>query len=46
MNRWAKSFNMNNTNYANPHGLSNKFNFSSAYDIAKLEFNVLSNDIV
>eukprot|EP00826_Nyctotherus_ovalis_P063667 TRINITY_DN9338_c0_g3_i3.p1 TRINITY_DN9338_c0_g3~~TRINITY_DN9338_c0_g3_i3.p1 ORF type:complete len:301 (-),score=74.66 TRINITY_DN9338_c0_g3_i3:87-989(-) len=36
MNKNAKSLGMANTNYANPHGLKNFFNKSSALDIAKL----------
>ena len=33
MNNYAKRLNLNNTNFANPHGLPNKSNLSSAYDI-------------
>lgn len=36
MNKNAKALGMSNTNYANPHGLQNFFNKSSALDIAKL----------
>jgi D-alanyl-D-alanine carboxypeptidase len=36
MNKNAKAIRMSNTNYANPHGLQNFFNKSSALDIAKL----------
>jgi len=36
MNKNAKSLGLSDTNYANPHGLQNCFNKSSAYDIAKL----------
>jgi len=36
MNKNAKAIGMSNTNYANPHGLQNFFNKSSALDIAKL----------
>ncbi|CAD8088345.1 unnamed protein product [Paramecium sonneborni] len=36
MNNKAKDLKMTQTTYANPHGLNNKNNLSSAYDVAKL----------
>eukprot|EP00826_Nyctotherus_ovalis_P037146 TRINITY_DN3371_c0_g5_i1.p1 TRINITY_DN3371_c0_g5~~TRINITY_DN3371_c0_g5_i1.p1 ORF type:complete len:305 (+),score=56.97 TRINITY_DN3371_c0_g5_i1:159-1073(+) len=36
MNRNAKALGMSNTNYANPHGLQNCFNKSSALDVVRL----------
>lgn len=36
MNKLAESLGMVNTVYCNPHGLMNKFNFSSCLDVAKL----------
>ena len=36
MNMLSKQFGLNNTKYANPHGLNNKHNLSSAYDVALL----------
>lgn len=36
MNNKAREFRMSQTTYANPHGLNNKNNLSSAYDVAKL----------
>tara|TARA_A100001035_G_scaffold267175_1_gene250900 strand:+ start:688 stop:1752 length:1065 start_codon:yes stop_codon:yes gene_type:complete len=36
MNNYAKKLNLENTNFANPHGLPNRANLSSAYDIFKL----------
>jgi len=41
MNRNAKILGMFDTNYANPHGLQNFYNKSSAYDIAKLARSVM-----
>lgn len=34
MNRWCRVFNMNDTSFANVHGLNNKQNRSTAYDMA------------
>lgn len=36
MNKTARQLELKNTNFANPHGLANKFNVSSSEDIAKL----------
>lgn len=36
MNNKARELRMTQTTYANPHGLNNKNNLSSAYDVAKL----------
>lgn len=36
MNKLAESLGMTNTVYCNPHGLMNKFNFSSCLDVGKL----------
>lgn len=36
MNRVAKKIDMANSNFANPHGLSNTNNYSNAQDLAKL----------
>jgi len=36
MNKMAKKILMNNSHFANPHGLSNTSNLSSAEDVAKL----------
>ena len=36
MNRYARAFGLDSTNYANPHGLSHKNNKSTAADIGKL----------
>jgi D-alanyl-D-alanine carboxypeptidase (penicillin-binding protein 5/6) len=36
MNKLAESLGMINTSYCNPHGLMNKFNFSSCHDVGKL----------
>ena len=36
MNNFAKKLELNETFYANVHGLNNKFNKSSAYDVCKL----------
>ena len=36
MNRYARAFGLESTNYANPHGLSHKNNKSTAADIGKL----------
>lgn len=36
MNKLAETLGMTNTVYCNPHGLMNKFNYSSCLDVAKL----------
>ena len=36
MNAEAKLLDLKSTHFANPHGLINKFNTSTAHDIAKL----------
>lgn len=36
MNKVARKIGMNNSNFANPHGLSNTNNYSTAEDLAKL----------
>ena len=41
MNNYAKKLNLENTNFANPHGLPNKSNLSTAYDIFKLSSKII-----
>ena len=41
MNEYAKELNLENTNFANPHGLPNKSNLSTAYDIFKLSSKII-----
>ena len=41
MNDYAKKLNLKNTNFANPHGLPNKANLSTAYDIFKLSSKII-----
>ena len=41
MNNYAKKLNLKNTNFANPHGLPNKANLSTAYDIFKLSSRII-----
>lgn len=36
MNKYCRSLNLKNTKFINPTGLSNKYNKSTAIDIAKL----------
>ena len=43
MNYYAKKLELNNTNFANPHGLPNKSNLSSAYDIFILSSKIIKN---
>ena len=43
MNNYAKNLNLSNTNFANPHGLPNKTNLSTAYDIFKLSSKIISD---
>jgi len=44
MNRLASEMGLFNTNFANPHGLMNKYNKSSAEDIAKLASISMENE--
>ena len=41
MNNYAKKLNLENTNFANPHGLPNRANLSTAYDIFKLSSRII-----
>jgi len=41
MNAYAKELNMKNTNFANPHGLPNRSNLSTAHDIFKLSSKII-----
>ncbi len=41
MNYYAKKLNLENTNFANPHGLPNRSNLSTAYDIFKLSSRIV-----
>ena len=41
MNNYAKKLNLENTNFANPHGLPNRANLSTAYDIFKLSSKII-----
>ena len=41
MNNYAKKLNLNNTNFANPHGLPNRANLSTAHDIFKLSSRII-----
>ena len=43
MNNYAKKLNLTNTNFANPHGLPNKANLSTAYDIFKLSSRIITD---
>ncbi len=43
MNIYAKKLKLNNTNFANPHGLPNKSNLSSAYDIFLLSSRLIKD---
>ncbi len=43
MNKTAKRASMINSNFSNPHGLSNIYNISTADDIAKLCIYSMSN---
>ena len=36
MNKYAKKLNLENTNFTKPHGLPNRSNLSTAYDILNL----------
>ena len=45
MNRTAISaFHLKQTSFTNPHGLADKGNHSTAFDIAMLAFNALKDD--
>ena len=46
MNRYARAFGLDSTNYANPHGLSHKNNKSTAADIGKLACIVMQDPLV
>ena len=41
MNDYVKKLNLKNTNFANPHGLPNRSNLSTAYDIFKLSSRII-----
>lgn len=41
MNDYAKELKLSNSFFVNPHGLANKRNVSSAYDIAKISLHAL-----
>ena len=41
MNNYVRKLNLENTNFANPHGLPNKANLSTAYDIFKLSSRII-----
>ena len=41
MNNYAKKLNLKNTIFANPHGLPNRANLSTAYDIFKLSSRII-----
>ena len=43
MNKYAKALKLENTNFANPHGLPNKSNLSTAYDIFKLSSRIIAD---
>ncbi len=43
MNNYAKKLNLQNTNFANPHGLPNKANLSTAYDMFKLSSRIITD---
>ena len=43
MNKYAKKLNLENTNFANPHGLPNRANLSTAYDIFKLSSKIITD---
>lgn len=42
MNKTARLLNLKSTNFANPHGLMNKFNVSTSHDLCKLSKIALS----
>ena len=41
MNEYAKKLNLENTNFANPHGLPNRANLSTAHDMFKLSSRII-----
>ncbi len=41
MNNYSKKLNLDNSNFANPHGLPNKSNLSTAHDIFKLSSRII-----
>ncbi len=43
MNNYAKKLNLKNTNFANPHGLPNRANLSTAYDIFILSSKIITD---
>lgn len=43
MNRFVKTFHLKNTRFSNPHGLADKGNRSTAFDIAFLAHNCLKD---
>lgn len=43
MNKVSKTCKMINSNFANPHGLSNTNNYSTADDVCKLTIEVMKN---
>lgn len=43
MNRFVKHFHLKNTRFTNPHGLADKGNRSTSFDIAVLAFNALKD---
>ena len=43
MNRFVKAFHLKNTKFTNPHGLADKGNRSTAFDIAQMAFNSLKD---
>ena len=43
MNRFVKAFHLKNTKFSNPHGLADKGNRSTAFDIAIMAFNSLKD---
>jgi D-alanyl-D-alanine carboxypeptidase (penicillin-binding protein 5/6) len=45
MNRFSKQIEMFNSNFANVHGLSNVYSFSTANDVAKLCSFAMKNSI-
>lgn len=44
MNKLASCLNMKNTHFDNPHGLSNKNNYSTANDIVELCHYAMKNE--
>ncbi len=43
MNNYVRKLNLENTNFANPHGLPNKANLSTAHDIFKLSSKIITD---